>query len=270
VDTYDQRSSRIPHPGFSASSVRRRQRTLTMPSQRPTGAITRRLLDGCRRLPRRAIARAQFDLRVHAGLWMGCAAKSCGGDRLVSQGRGAGASGRAAFSWARLCEWRRRAARRCGGRAMACARRRAGFAQAQFMLGLMTLDGRGVAKDPVQGYALMVIGGQGGVRSAARVRPEAGADRSAARPGPGRSSTTGRPKPESSLAGRRKHPRCRKKLLGLDRHIGEVVDPSTWPRLGDRCHRRCAFQHGRLVLGHARCTPDRADRRALPVERAPS
>src|SRR5712691_1577235 len=41
-----------------------------------------------------------------------------------------------------------------------------GFAQAQFMLGLMSLDGRGVPKDQVQGYAFMVMGGQGGVRSA--------------------------------------------------------------------------------------------------------
>src|SRR5437879_10722405 len=48
-----------------------------------------------------------------------------------------------------------------------------GFAQAQFMLGLMTLDGRGVPQDPVQGYAFIVMAGQGGVRSAARaVRSE--------------------------------------------------------------------------------------------------
>src|SRR5258707_477737 len=101
-----------------------------------------------------------------------------------------------------------------------------GFAQAQFMLGLMTLDGRGVAKDPVQGYALMVIGGQGGVRSAARVVQKLAlteAQRAQAQEIIGH----WKPKPESILAGVA-NPRA-EELLGLDRHIGEVVDPSTWP-----------------------------------------
>src|ERR1700751_1547852 len=44
-----------------------------------------------------------------------------------------------------------------------------GFSQSQYMFGLMTLDGRGVQKDLVQGFAFMVMAGQGGVRSAARV-----------------------------------------------------------------------------------------------------
>ena len=44
-----------------------------------------------------------------------------------------------------------------------------GFAQAQFMLGQMTVDGKGVPKDLVQGYALIVMAGQGGVRSAVGV-----------------------------------------------------------------------------------------------------
>lgn len=101
-----------------------------------------------------------------------------------------------------------------------------GFAQAQFMLGLMTLDGRGVAKDPVQGYALMVIGGQGGVRSAARVVQKL-ALTEAQRGQAQEIIDHWKPKPESSLAGVA-NPRA-EELLGLDRHIGEVVDPSIWP-----------------------------------------
>jgi uncharacterized protein len=101
-----------------------------------------------------------------------------------------------------------------------------GFAQAQFMLGLMTLDGRGVAKDPVQGYALMVIGGQGGVRSAARIVQKM-ALTEAQRGQAQEIIDHWRPKPESSLAGVT-NPRA-EELLGLDRHIGEVVDPSIWP-----------------------------------------
>jgi uncharacterized protein len=101
-----------------------------------------------------------------------------------------------------------------------------GFAQAQFVLGLMTLDGRGVAKDPVQGYALMVIGGQGGVRSAARsVQSQALTE--AQRAQAQEIIDHWKPKPESSLPGVA-NPRA-EELLGLDRHLGEVVDPSTWP-----------------------------------------
>jgi V8-like Glu-specific endopeptidase len=101
-----------------------------------------------------------------------------------------------------------------------------GFAQAEFMLGLMTLDGRGVAKDPVQGYALMVMAGQAGVRSAARVVQKLAlteAQRGQAK----EIIDHWKPKPESSLAGVA-NPRA-EELLGLDRHIGEVVDSSTWP-----------------------------------------
>jgi V8-like Glu-specific endopeptidase len=101
-----------------------------------------------------------------------------------------------------------------------------GFAQAQFMLGLMTLDGRGVTKDPVRGYAFMVMGGQGGVRSAARVVQRlvlTEAQRAQAR----EIIAHWKPKPESSLA-EIANPRA-EELLGLDRHIGELVDPSSWP-----------------------------------------
>jgi V8-like Glu-specific endopeptidase len=101
-----------------------------------------------------------------------------------------------------------------------------GFAQAEYMLGLMSLDGRGVAKDPVQGYALIVMAGQGGVRSAARVVQKLAlteAQRAEAQEIIGHR----KPKPESTLAGVA-NPRV-EELLGLDRHIGEVVDPSTWP-----------------------------------------
>jgi V8-like Glu-specific endopeptidase len=101
-----------------------------------------------------------------------------------------------------------------------------GFAQAQFMLGLMTLDGRGVPKDQVQGYALMVMGGQGGVRSAARIVQKL-ALTEAQRAQAQEIIDHWKPKPESSLAGIA-NPRA-EELLGLDRHIGEVVDPSSWP-----------------------------------------
>ncbi len=101
-----------------------------------------------------------------------------------------------------------------------------GFSQAQYMFGLMNLDGRGVQKDPVQGYALMVMAGQGGVRSAARVIPKLAlteAQRGQAR----QIIDHWKPKPESSQASIAS-PRA-EDLLGLDRHLGEVVDPSTWP-----------------------------------------
>lgn len=101
-----------------------------------------------------------------------------------------------------------------------------GFPQAQYMLGLMTADGRGVPKDLVQGYAFMVIAGRAGVRSAAvavprlalteaqRVRAKEIIDHWEARL-------------ESSLADVANQKT--EGLLGLDRHIGEVVDPASWP-----------------------------------------
>ena len=101
-----------------------------------------------------------------------------------------------------------------------------GFAQAEFMLGLMSLDGRGVAKDPVQAYAFIVMAAQGGVRSAPRVA------QAVALTAPQRAQAQDviahwKPKPESSLASV-SDPRPGE-LLGLDRHIGEVVDPTIWP-----------------------------------------
>jgi len=101
-----------------------------------------------------------------------------------------------------------------------------GFAQAEFMVGLMSLDGRGVAKDPVQGYAFVVMAAQGGVRSAPRVAqavPLTGPQRAEAQD----IIAHWKPKPESSLASV-SDPRP-EELLGLDRHIGEVVDPTIWP-----------------------------------------
>jgi uncharacterized protein len=101
-----------------------------------------------------------------------------------------------------------------------------GFAQAQFMLGLMTLDGRGVPKDLVQGYAYIVLAGQGGARSAARLAQKT-ALTEAQRAQAQEIIDHWKPKPESPLASIAS-PR-EEELLGLDRHIGEVVDPSTWP-----------------------------------------
>jgi uncharacterized protein len=101
-----------------------------------------------------------------------------------------------------------------------------GFAQAQFMLGLMTLDGRGVPKDLLHGYAFLVMAGQGGVRSAIRVVQKLALTE--AQHGQAQQIIDDwKPKPESPLAGIAS-PR-EEELLGLDRHIGEVVDPSTWP-----------------------------------------
>ena len=101
-----------------------------------------------------------------------------------------------------------------------------GFAQSQYMLGLMTLDGRGVPQDVVQGYALLVMAGRNGVRSAGRdvqrVRLTEAQRRQAED-----MITAWRPKPESTDAGIANPPAA--DLLGLDRHIGEVVDPTSWP-----------------------------------------
>jgi V8-like Glu-specific endopeptidase len=101
-----------------------------------------------------------------------------------------------------------------------------GFAQAQYMRGLMALDGRGVPKDLVQGYAFIVMAGQGGVRSAARL-VQALALTEAQHAQAQEIIDHFQPKPESSAAGVA-NPRA-EELLGLDRHFGEVVDSSSWP-----------------------------------------
>jgi len=101
-----------------------------------------------------------------------------------------------------------------------------GFSQAQYMLGLMTVYGRGVPKDLVQGYALVVMAGRRGVRSAARAVQNlelTEAQRMQAQ----EIIEHWKPRPESSLAAAASAQE--EGLLGLDRHIGEVVDPSTWP-----------------------------------------
>jgi V8-like Glu-specific endopeptidase len=94
------------------------------------------------------------------------------------------------------------------------------------MLGLMTMYGRGVPKDLVQGYAFIVMAGRGGVRSAARTVRNLELTE-AQRVQAQEIIDHWKPKPESSLAGVA-NPRA-EELLGLDRHVGEVVDPSTWP-----------------------------------------
>jgi uncharacterized protein len=101
-----------------------------------------------------------------------------------------------------------------------------GFSQAQYMLGVMTLDARGVPKNLVQGYAFVVMAGRGGVRSAGRIAQNL-ALTEAQRAQAQEIIDHFKSKPESSLAGVA-NPRP-EELLGLDRHIGEVVDPSTWP-----------------------------------------
>ncbi|MGJ4945783.1 trypsin-like serine protease [Bradyrhizobium sp. HKCCYLS1011] len=101
-----------------------------------------------------------------------------------------------------------------------------GFVPAQYMLALMTLNGRGVPKDVVQGYAYMVMAGQHGVRSAGRMVPQlilSEAQRAQAQD----IIANWKSKSESSLASIANPPP--EELLGLDRHLGEVADPSSWP-----------------------------------------
>jgi len=101
-----------------------------------------------------------------------------------------------------------------------------GFPQSQYMLGLLNVDGRGVAKNLTQGYAWLVIAGQGGVRSAARIVPKL-ALTEVQRAQAQEIIVQWKPQPESKVAGIA-NPRA-EELLGLDRHVGEVVDPSSWP-----------------------------------------
>jgi V8-like Glu-specific endopeptidase len=101
-----------------------------------------------------------------------------------------------------------------------------GFAQAQYMLGLMMLDGRGIPQDPVQGYARIVLAGQGGVRSASRAvqrLPLTEAQRAQAQDIIAHWTS----KPESSAANATTL--RAEELFGLDHHLGEVVDPTSWP-----------------------------------------
>jgi uncharacterized protein len=101
-----------------------------------------------------------------------------------------------------------------------------GFASSQYMLGLMLLDGRGLVRDVVQGYAWIVMAGQGGVRAAGRTvqrLPLAEAQRAQAQA----IVAQWKPKPESAIA-TVVNPGA-DDLLGLDRHLGEVADATTWP-----------------------------------------
>jgi uncharacterized protein len=106
-----------------------------------------------------------------------------------------------------------------------------GFPQAQYILGLMTMNGRGVAKDVVQAYALFYMSGQGGVRAAARATQNVKLKLTEAQRVQAQEIIDHwKPKLESSLPDIA-NPKA-EGLLGLDRHFGEVVDPSTWPASG--------------------------------------
>jgi TPR repeat protein len=101
-----------------------------------------------------------------------------------------------------------------------------GFVPAQYIMGLMTLNGRGVPKDVVQACAYMIMAGQHGLLSASRLVPRLAlseAQRAQAQD----IAAHWTAKPESSLASIA-NPRA-EELLGLDRHLGEVADPSIWP-----------------------------------------
>lgn len=101
-----------------------------------------------------------------------------------------------------------------------------GFVSAQYMLGVMMLNGWGVSKDPVQAYAHLVMAGQHGVRSASRLVQRMVLD-DVQRAQAQNMLANWKPKPESqvaSIAAPRED-----ELLGLDRHLGEVADPASWP-----------------------------------------
>ncbi len=137
-----------------------------------------------------------------------------------------------------------------------------GFPQAQYLLGLMTINGLGVPKDVAQAYALFYLSGQGGVRPAARaaqtVKPKLSeAQRMQAQ----EIIDHWKPKLESSLPAI-SNPRA-EILLGLDRHFGDVVDPSTWPASAIGVVTSAGFSKGgwctgtlvapRIVLTAAHC-----------------
>jgi V8-like Glu-specific endopeptidase len=101
-----------------------------------------------------------------------------------------------------------------------------GFAQSQYLFGLMLLDGRGVQPDAVQGYAWIVMAGQGGVRSAGRTVQRLRLTE------PQRAQAQEiiahwKPKAESSVAAIANA--GADDLLGLDRHLGQAVDATSWP-----------------------------------------
>ncbi|MGJ4995217.1 trypsin-like serine protease [Bradyrhizobium sp. HKCCYLS3077] len=101
-----------------------------------------------------------------------------------------------------------------------------GFAQSQYMLGLMMLDGEVMTRDVIQGYAWLVMAGRSGVRSAGREIQRVKLSE-AQRQQAEATIAAWRPKPESADAGIA-NPRA-EQLLGLDRHFGDVVDPTSWP-----------------------------------------
>lgn len=135
-----------------------------------------------------------------------------------------------------------------------------GFSQSQYMLGLMTLDGRAVQKDPVQAYAWLVMAGRTGVRSAAQIVQRMALSE-AQRAKAQEIIEHWKPQPESSVA-LVANPRA-DDLLGLDRHIGEVVDPTAWPASAIGVVTEAHFSTGgwctgtliapRLVLTAAHC-----------------
>ena len=137
-----------------------------------------------------------------------------------------------------------------------------GFPQAQYILGLMTINGRGVPKDVVQAYALFYMSGQGGVRPAARAAQTVKSKLAEAQRVQAQEIIDHwKPKLESSLPDIA-NPRA-EVLLGLDRHFGEVVDPSTWPASAIGVVRIAGFSKGgwctgtlvapRIVLTAAHC-----------------
>ncbi len=103
-----------------------------------------------------------------------------------------------------------------------------GQPSARFMLGLMYANGWGLAKDPVKAYALVVLSGRDGVRSAATVAPKLQqaltSDQLAQAQGIMEAWKAKQESGQSSIA----QPRA-EELLGIDPHVGEFADPSSWP-----------------------------------------
>jgi tetratricopeptide (TPR) repeat protein len=121
-----------------------------------------------------------------------------------------------------------------------------GFSEAQYVLGLMTMSGRGVPKDLVQAYTLLVLSGQGGVRAGARAVHNlklTEAQRVQAK----EIIDHWKPKLESSQPDVA-NPRA-EGLLGLDRHIGEAVDSSTWPASAIGVVTSAGFSKGQRCTG---------------------
>ncbi len=130
-----------------------------------------------------------------------------------------------------------------------------GYPPAQLVLGIVYADGRGVPKDLRKAFIWAGLSGQRGVRSAERliraILPQLSSDEVAQAQ---KIIRDWKPKPEFdqiSIA--------QEELLGMDPHVGEFADPSSWPvsAIGVVAHRgeQCSgtLVGPKLVLTAAHC-----------------